>query len=220
MEDIEFNLKHTIFHKDLYNYKKKTVSALGLFLYPRNINIKRPLNEQPYCSQDERPYNCNDKYNKIILALRFDRNINQVSEHNPISLNEKYHKFLVQKLELDKDIRDGIDEIISDYCKIEEPTHLNRSNKKSKLVGRRKIEKALADYIEKQLITIKSYYEECKDVSKELKKERIYKKLYEDFDCECGYKGKYSHKNRHLKTELHLKRLLNKLEKEIEIEIA
>lgn len=216
MEDITFNLKHTIFHKDLYDYKKKTVSALGLFLYPRNLKIKRPLSESPYCSQDERPYKCNDKYNKIILALRYDRNINQVSEHNPINLNEKYHKFLVQKRELDTEIKEGINDVISDYCKIEEPTRLNRSDKKPKLIGRRKIEKAFADYIEKKLIDIKSYYDECKEVSDELKKERIKNKMYEDFNCECGYKGKYAHKNRHLKTTLHIKRLLNKLENEEE----
>jgi len=212
MEDITFNLKHTIFHKDLYDYKKKTVSALALFLNPRNINMKEPLNESPYGSQDERPYKCNDKYNKIILALRYDRNINQVSEYNPINLNEKYHKFLVQKRELHQEITDGINDIVSDYCKIEEPTHLNRSDKKPKLIGRRKIEKALADYIEKKLVDIKSYYDECKEVSNELKKERINKKMYEDFNCECGYVGLYSHKNRHLKTTLHIKRLINKLE--------
>ena len=158
MEDISFNLKHTIFHKDLYDYKKKPLLAIHKFLNCRNVNIKRPLNESPYCSQDERPYKCNDKYNKIILALRYDRNINQVSEHNPINLDEKYHKFLIQKRELDKDIREGIDEIISDYCKIEEPTNLNRTDKKAKLIGRRKIERALADYIESLLIHIKTYY--------------------------------------------------------------
>ena len=216
MEDITFNLKHTIFHKDLYDYKKKTVSALALFLNPRNVNIKEPLNESPYCSQDERPYKCNDKYNKIILALRFNRNINQVSEHHPINLNEKYHKFLVDMRDIDKEIKEGINDIISDYCKIEEPTRLNRSDKKPKLIGRRKIEKALADYIEKKLIDIKSYYDECKEVSDELKKERINKKMYEDFNCECGYKGIYANKNRHLKTTLHIKRLINKLENEEE----
>ena len=97
MEDITFNLKHTIFHKDLYNYKKKPLLAIHKFLNPRNVNIKEPLNESPYSSQDERPYKCNDKYNKIILALRYDRIINQVSDHHPINLNEKYHKFLIQK---------------------------------------------------------------------------------------------------------------------------
>ena len=216
MEDITFNLKHTIFHKDLYNYKKKPLLAIHKFLNPRNVNIKEPLNESPYSSQDERPYKCNDKYNKIILALRYDRIINQVSDHHPINLNEKYHKFLIQKRELDKDIRDGIDDIVSDYCKIQEPTRLNRSDKKPKLIGRRKIEKALADYIEKKLVDIKSYYDECKEVSDELKKERINKKMYEDFNCECGYKGIYANKNRHLKTQLHIKRLINKLEKEEE----
>lgn len=216
MEDIVFNLKHTIFHKDLFDYKKKTVSALGLFLYPRNVNIKETLNESPYSSQDERPYKCNDKYNKIILALRYDRNINLVSDYHPINLNKKYHKFLVHLKELDKHIRDGIDEIVCDYCKIEEPTHFNRSDKKPKLIGRRKIEKALADYIEKKLIDIKSYYDECKEVSKEARKEQINKKMYEDFICECGYKGIYAHKHRHLKTELHLKRLISKLEKEMQ----
>ena len=38
--------------------------------------------------------------------------------------------------------------------------------------------------------------------------------MYEDFKCECGYEGIYAHKNRHLKTTSHLKRLLNKLENE------
>ena len=218
MEDITFNLKHTIFHKDLFDYKKKTVSALGLFLCPRNVNIKEALNELPYCSQDERPYKCNDKYNRIILALRYDRTINQISEPNSINLHEKYHKFLVQKRELDKNIRDGIDEIVSDYCNVVEPSHFNRSDKKPKIIGRRKIEKALADYIEKKLIIIKSYYDECKQVSKKIRKEQIKDKMYEDFNCECGYSGIYAHKNRHLKTELHLKRLINKLEKEKENE--
>ena len=118
--------------------------------------------------------------------------------------------------DIDKEIKEGINDIISDYCKIEEPTRLNRSDKKPKLIGRRKIEKALADYIEKKLIDIKSYYDECKEVSDELKKERINKKMYEDFNCECGYKGIYANKNRHLKTQLHIKRLINKLENEEE----
>jgi len=215
MEDITFNLKHTIFHKDLYDYKKKTVSALGLFINPRNVNMKEPLNESPYCSQDERPYKCNDKYNKIILALRYDMNINQLSEKNPINLNEKYHKFLVPKRELHQEITDGIDDVIIDYCKIEEPTKFNRSDRKPKLIGRRKIEKALSYYIESLLIDIKTYYDECKEVSNELKKERINKKMYEPFACECGYIGLYAHKNRHIKTKLHIKKLLNKLDKEI-----
>jgi len=215
MEDITFNLKHSIFHKDLYDYKKKTVSALGLFINPRNVNIKRPLNDKPYCSQDERPYKCNDKYNKIILALRYNRNINQVSEHNPIDLPEHYHKFLVHMSEIDKEIRDGIDDIVSDYCKIKEPTHFNRSDKKPKILGRRKIERALADYIESLLIDIKTYYEERTEISDKSKKERINKKMYEPFACECGYIGLYANKNRHIKTKLHIKKLINKLDKEI-----
>jgi len=215
MEDITFNLKHTIFHKDLYDYKKKTVSALGLFINPRNVNMKEPLNESPYCSQDERPYKCNDKYNKIILALRYDMNINQLSEKNPINLNEKYHKFLVPKRELNKEIRDGIDDIIIDYCKIEEPTKFNRSDKKSKLIGRRKIEKALSYYIESLLIDIKTYYDEEINKSKNKKKQLVKDKLYEPFACECGYIGLYANKNRHIKTKLHIKKLINKLDKEI-----
>jgi len=216
MEHITFNLKHTIFDKDLYNYKKKPLLAIHKFLNCRNINIKEPLNESPYSSQHERPYKCNDKYNKIILALRYNRTINEVSDLNPINLDEKYHKFLIQKRELDKDIRQGIDEIVSDYCKIEEPTKFNRSDKKPKLIGRRKIEKALADYIESLLIYIKTYYDEEINKSKNKKKQLVKDKLYEPFQCECGYIGLYANKNRHIKTKLHIKRLISKLENEEE----
>ena len=214
MEDITFNLKHSIFHKDLYDYKNKPLLAIHKFLNCRNVNIKRPLNLNPYCSQDERPYKCNDKYNKIILALRYNRNINQVSDHNPIDLPEHYHKFLVHISDIDKEIREGIDDIVSDYCKIKEPSHFNRSDKKPKILGRRKIERALADYIESLLIDIKTYYDEEINKSKNKKKQLVKDKLYEPFACECGYIGLYANKNRHIKTKLHLKKLINKLDTE------
>jgi hypothetical protein len=217
MDTINFNLKHTVFHNDLYNYAEKPLLAVNKFLNCRNINIKNELNPSPYCSQDERPYKCNDKYNKIIIALRYNRTIKQITEDNPIDLNPKYHKFLITKIELDKKIRDGIDEIISDYCKIEEPNCFDRSDKKPKLIGARKIEKALATYIENQLVIIKNYYDEAKIDSIENKKAQIKCKMYEPFKCECGYEGIYANKNRHIKTLLHLKKLIKVVENELEL---
>jgi len=206
-----FNLKRTIFAKDLINYKKKSLSALyKLFNNKSKTLYKSKTNG--YLSCADRPYVGNDGYNKIIIALRYDRHPETITEYNKdeCKLDKKYHQFLYTLLMLPKNIRDTLEDIVSDFCKVQEPDKWARSDKLPIFLNRRSVEKKLADFIETRLIEVNEYYKTLMvGYDAELvQKEKIKKKSYEIWECECGgYKGLYAHSSRHLKTPLHIKRL-------------
>jgi hypothetical protein len=209
-QQIVFNLSRTLFKKDLVHYKKKSLSQLYKLF---NSAAKELYADTPnrYMSCRDRPYRYNDKYTKIIMALRYNLSPMGLTDDikSRIKLEAKYYQFLIPNHELPTEIREELEAIISDHCKLKEKTKYERSDKIPQYTNRRMVEKQLANYIEKQLEIIYKYYMELKkdynyeEVQKISKRE----KAYEVWNCECGYTGIHANSSRHLKTRLHAKRL-------------
>ena len=210
MNTIDFDLSKTIFKNDLVKYKKRSMSLLYKLFNCRNKKEYKSKTNG-YLSCADRPFPFNDKYNQIILALRYNRHPETIHEGNldTCSLDKKYHQFLYTLLMLTPEIRETLEEIISDYCEVKERTPYHKSFVKPILVNRRHIEKQLSYYIENKLNEVNKYYQtlliDFDPVANQ--KERTLKKSNEEWECQCGYKGLYAHSSRHLKTALHIKRL-------------
>lgn len=210
MDTINFDLSKTIFKNDLVYYKKRSMSLLYKLFNCRNKSLYKSKTAG-YHSCADRPFPFNDKYNQIILALRYNRHPDTIHESNlnTCSLDTKYHQFLYTTLMLPLEIREALEEIVSDYTEVKERGDYEPSYKKPVLLGRRKIEKQLSYYIENRLIEINTYYQTLLIDFDPIKnqKEKIQKKGNEEWVCQCGYKGLYNHSSRHLKTALHTKKL-------------
>jgi len=205
--NIIFDLKKSGF-KELYNYKNKSLHALWTLLYNRNITIKKRMNASVWCGQQQRPYMCNDRYNKIILSLLHNCNVGNESHEVFKTHPETYTMFLTHRLDIPLRDRETIEEIVSDFIKASEPTKYNLSYKKPKYNEKvsRKIEKALGQYLINKFIEIRDYYyiKKAESVKNEKAAQREYNS--KPFKCICGYEGLIKHKSRHIKTTLCEKR--------------
>jgi hypothetical protein len=209
-KQIVFNLSRTLFKKDLVHYKKKSLSQLYKLF---NSGAKELYADTPnrYMSCRDRPYRYNDKYTKIIMALRYNLTPMALTDDikSRIKLEAKYYQFLIHSYELPTEIREELESIISDHCELKQREKYHRSDKIPQYTNRRMVEKQLANYIEKQLEIIYKYYMELKkDYNyEEVQKIAKAKKASEVWNCDCGYTGMHRNSSRHLKTPLHAKRL-------------
>lgn len=229
---IEFDLNKSYdFFEDIINYEYRDLQGLWKLLNNRNMTIKhskdykeveKPKNKlealEVWKGNKPRPFLCNDRYNKIIMALLYDNNFNQKKDHrfatytiNDLRVNpsgyvkpSKKHKQMYA--------RDEIDKVISAYLNPIEPTRFNLSWKKVTYneKDRRSMEKALGKYLINKFIEIRDYYyikkaESVKNV-KEAQREYVKKHNYQHFKCICGYEGIVANKTRHIKTTLCEKR--------------
>ena len=202
-DNIIFDLKRSGF-KELYNYKNKSLHALWTLLNNRNITIKKTINASVWCGQQQRPYMCNDRYNKIILSLLHNCNVNNDSHEVFKTHPETYTMFSTHRRELPVRDRDTIEEIVSDIITPTEPNKYNLSYKKPKYnqKDRRKIEKALGRYLINKFIEIRDYYyiKKAESIKTEKEAQRGYNS--KPFKCICGYEGLIKNKSRHIKTTL------------------
>ena len=236
---IEFDLNKSYdFFEDIINYEYRDLQGLWKLLNNRNMTIKHskhykevgdPNNPKVdalkiWKGNKRRPFLCNDRYNKIIMALLHDTNV--MLEGNVVykKTKKEYNQFAtytinelrvnpsgyVKPNRKDKQMyaRDEIDKVITPFLTPIEPSVYNLSYKKVYYDGkdRRKIEKALGKYLINKFIEIRDYYyiKKAESVKNEKEAQREYVKKYNSkpFKCICGYEGLYVHKSRHIQTPL------------------
>ena len=226
---IEFDLNKSYdFFEDIINYEYRDLQGLWKLLNNRNMTIKHskhykevgnPNNPKLdalkiWKSNERRPFLCNDRYNKIIMALLCDTNFNQKKDrpfatYAIVDLRVNPSGY-VKANKKDKQMyaRDEIDKVITPFLTPIEPTKYNLSDKKVTYndKDRRKIEKALAKYLIYKFIEIRDYYYIKKAESvkneKEAQREYVKKYNYQPFKCICGYEGIVANKSRHIQTPL------------------
>ena len=242
IDNIEFDLNKSYdFFEDIINYEYRDLQGLWKLLNNRNMTIKhsnyykevRTGNKKAdslkvWKGNKRRPFLCNDRYNKIIMALLHDSNVGLEGKAVYKTTDKQYHQFAtytindlrvnpsgyVKPSKKDKQMyaRDEIDKVITAYINPIEPTRYNLSYKKVTYSGkdRRKMEIALGHYLIRKFIEIRDYYyiKKAESVKNEKEAQREYVKKHNNnpFKCICGYEGIISHKSRHIKTTLCEKR--------------
>lgn len=225
---IEFDLNKSYdFFEDIINYEYRDLQGLWKLLNNRNMTIKHSKyykevkTNNPkvdalkiWKGNERRPFLCNDRYNKIIMALLNDTNFNQKKDQpfatytiNDLRVNPSGY---VKPNRKDKQMyaRDEINKVISAYLNPIEPTKYNLSDKKVTYnkKDRRRMEKALGKYLINKFIKIRDYYYIKKAESvkneKEAQREYVKKHNYQPFKCICGYEGIVANKLRHIQTPL------------------